>query len=229
MNKEWFYNLKKLLRPRSRLQEAIFALKHNKFGIIPTQNLILDLWNGHLCGGVIPTRFSEAGAYQTQHTDYRCLDEIFFHNDLEITNDDVLVDIGCGKGRVISFWARRKFGRRLVGIELDPDAAEVSAKRFEGCNNISIINGDAVEHLPLDGTVFYLWNPFNEAVMRRFADKLIRSADQMSNVRVIYNNCRHADVFTSNPVWETRPMSNKDVYPAILATLKCGVKTGEAA
>jgi hypothetical protein len=226
MSKDWFFRLKKLLRPRSRLQEAFFALKHNKFGFIPLQNLIFDLREGHLCGGIAPTRFRDAGANPIQHTDYRCLDEIFFNNGLDINKDDVLVDIGCGKGRVISFWARRKFGRKLVGIELDPDAAQFSIKRFESNNKVCIINGDAVENMPVDGNVFYLWNPFNEAVMQRFASKVIASADQMSNVRVIYNNCRHAEVFKSNPVWETRPLSNKDIYPAILATLKCGGKTG---
>ncbi|MBL9177488.1 MAG: hypothetical protein JNM65_05445 [Verrucomicrobiaceae bacterium] len=226
MIKNWLYQLKKKLRPRSRFQEAFFALKHSKFGFIPLQNFIFDLREGHLCGGIIQTRFRDAGAYQIQHTDYRCLDEIFLNNGLDINKDDVLVDIGCGKGRVISFWARRKFGRKLVGIELDPDAAQVSFKRFKSTSHVYIINGDAVENMPLDGTVFYLWNPFNEAVVQRFADKLIASAGQMSNVRVIYNNCRHAEVFTSNPVWETRPLSNKDIYPAILATLKCGGKSG---
>lgn len=218
--------LKNTLRPRSRLKEAVFDLRHSNFGLIPLQNFLLDLRDGYLCGGVIPSRYKESGAYQTQHTDYRSLEELFFNNSINIAVDDVLVDIGCGKGRVISFWLRRKMGRKLVGLELDPDAALVSAKRFQAEPKITIIKGDAVEHLPLDGTVFYLWNPFNEDVLRRFAEKLIGSADQMSNVRVIYNNCRHAEVFTSNPMWETRPLSNKDIYPAILATLKCGGKSG---
>lgn len=213
-------NLKKILRPRSRLQEALFVLKHSKWGIIPLQNLLLDLRDGTFCGGVIPSRFKEAGAYQTQHTDYQSLEEVFFNNDLGITKDEVLVDVGCGKGRVISFWLRRKLGRKWIGIELDPDAAAISVKRFKNEPDVTIINGDAVENLPVEGTLFYLWNPFNEVVLKRFTDRLIAMSDQMHNVRVIYNNCRHAEVFSSNPAWEIRTLTNKDVYPAILATLK---------
>jgi SAM-dependent methyltransferase len=220
MNTSSLSKLKKTLRPRSRLQELVFALRHSHFGLIPAQNLLLDLRDGYLCGGITPTRFREVGANPIQHTDYRSLDEIFLQNGINITKEDVLVDIGCGKGRVVSFWLRRRFGRKLIGIELDPDAAAVSTKRFRGKDSVTIINGDAVDHLPTDGTIFYLWNPFNEQVMRRFSEKLISKADQMPNVQVIYNNCRHAEVFTSNPAWETRPITNKDAYPAILAELK---------
>lgn len=213
-------NLKKILRPRSRVQEALFHLKHSRFGLVPLQNLVGDLRDGCFCGGIIQSRFKEKGAYQTQHTDYRSLEEVFFNNDLGISPDDVLVDVGCGKGRVISFWLRRKLGAKYIGIELDPEVAAISAERFKNDPRVRIIQGDAVENLPVEGTLFYLWNPFNADVLQRFVDRLLAMSGQMGRIRVVYNNCRHAEVFTSNPVWEVRPVSNKDAYPAILATLK---------
>lgn len=213
-------NLKKILRPRSRVKEFFFILKHSGFGIIPLQNLVCDLRDGCFCGGVIPSRFKENGAYQTQHTNYRSLEAVFFNNNLGISSEDVLVDVGCGKGRVISFWLRRKLGGKYIGIELDPEVAAISAERFKNESRVRIIHGDAVKNLPVEGTVFYLWNPFNADVVQSFADRMIALSNQMGCIRVVYNNCRHAEVFTSNPIWEIRQVSNKDVYPAIVATLK---------
>ena len=38
---------------------------------------------------------------------------------------------------------------------------------------MTILCGDATELLPPDGTVFYLFNPFDESVMRRFAEAML--------------------------------------------------------
>ena len=198
----------------------LFVLKQARWGIIPVQNLLLDLKHGYFCGGSTPTRFKETGALQIQHTNFVSLDEIFLRNDLGVTPDDVLVDVGCGKGRVIAYWRQQKLGRKYIGIELDPEPAMISKERFKDAPEVQIINGDAIENLPAEGTMFYLYNPFVESVVRRFCEKLEAIADRRKPVRVVYNNCRHAELFTENPAWDTRPISNKNAYPAILATLK---------
>ncbi len=77
----------------------------------------------------------------------------------------MLVDIGCGKGRVINFWLHQGLTNRLIGLELDPDVATAAQQRLAPYRNVQIIVGDAIENLPTDGTLFYLYNPFERPIV----------------------------------------------------------------
>ena len=85
---------------------------------------------------------------------------------LDVTPDDVFVDVGSGKGRVVLEAARRPF-RRVVGVELLPglhDRAAINARadrRRTRCREIELVRGDALRAgIPDDATVLFLFNPF---------------------------------------------------------------------
>ena len=55
----------------------------------------------------------------------------------EVTEDDVVYDLGCGDGRIV-IAAAKQYGARGVGIDIDPDLiaeARASAKR-EGVDHL---------------------------------------------------------------------------------------------
>ena len=117
------------------------------------------------------SRFQDLGAYPTMSAEYGVIDMMFQH--FPLSEKDVFVDVGCGFGRVISWLLLKKSPcRKYYGVELDPDVAAITAKRFEDYPQVSILNGNILDVLPHDGTVFWLYNPFDVCVLDAFLRKL---------------------------------------------------------
>lgn len=154
----------------------------------------LDLRYGRLLCGAQETRFAEAGAYAISNSSYAAVRHLFFGR---VKPFDVLVDVGCGKGRVINAWLAEGYANRMIGIELDAGVAERARARLGRFPNVSIITGDIVANFPDEGTLFYLFNPFDAQAMMRFKDRLKGSVSRrsMGEVTVIYYNCHHVEVF----------------------------------
>ena len=122
----------------------------------------------------------------------------------KIKDSDVLVDVGCGKGRVINWWLKQGHQNRIIGIELDETIAEMTRKRFQRYKNVEIICCDALEAIPEDGTIFFLYNPFGRSAIRAFKDRLKEKVRKKDRVRIIYANCAHLAAFSGDPDWTIR-------------------------
>jgi len=162
------------------------------------RNALIDLRYGGLLLGKIKTRYAHLGAVNTENSDYAALSRIFENR---IKSSDVLVDIGCGKGRVINWWLSRGLGNRMIGIELDERIAEQTRRRLRRYRNVTILTGDAIQNIPIDGTLFYLYNPFAAHVMEAFKNRLTSLFRQRGDITILYYNCRHVDVFQKDPAW----------------------------
>lgn len=131
------------------------------------------------------------------NSDYLDL-EMIFENPFDA--QDVLVDVGCGAGRVINQWLRMGVESQIYGLEIDERLGASTRRRLRRFENVSIITGDAVANLPSDGTEFFLFNPFDEATVRRFADAILPIAEAADrSVTIRYLNCKHVAVFQDNP------------------------------
>jgi hypothetical protein len=158
-----------------------------------TRDTVLDYkYSGRSLRGNHTSTYKHLGANDTYHTDYSVMPLIF--KNIEICPDDVLVDVGCGKGRIINYWLSRKLKNEIVGLELDPKIACRTARQFSGRRNIRIIPGDAISNLPSDGTVFYFYNPFTEEKVREFEDRVAKISENKA-VKVIYYNPKSLHVF----------------------------------
>lgn len=98
--------------------------------------------------------------------------------------DDVFVDYGCGKGRVVYLAARRPL-KRVIGVELSPELAEVARGNLEAygarltCRNVEIVCSDAVSWpVPDDLTIAFLYSPFTGNLFRAVVDNLRRSIER---------------------------------------------------
>jgi cyclopropane fatty-acyl-phospholipid synthase-like methyltransferase len=118
---------------------------------------------------------------------------------LPLNGDDVFVDVGCGRGRVVCFMAA-KGPRKIVGVELREDLAERSranaaAVASRGGAPIEILRCDAAALPPAvvdEGTVFYLFHPFGPETLRDFVDGLGESLRRRPrSVAVVYNTPIH--------------------------------------
>jgi hypothetical protein len=167
------------------------------------RNAVRDLRHGSFLGGTVKTRFEHLGAHDVGNVEYEDLAPLFAP--AEIGPGDVIADVGAGKGRSINWLLERYPQNRIIGIELDPEICEKTAHRLRRHGNVSILCGDATELLPRDGTVFYLFNPFDENVMRRFIDAYLASGMDPRR-RVVYHNCKFIQLFADNPRFEVQPI-----------------------
>jgi hypothetical protein len=147
--------------------------------------------------GAAPSRYEHLGARATSNSDSSALEFIFGNR---IQPNDVLIDVGCGKGRVLNWWLSQGLSNRMIGIELDDQIADDTRRRLRRFRNVEIVTGSAIDNLPEDGTLFYLFNPFDLETMRLFKSRLEQTISRRENpsATIIYFNCLHLDVFTSD-------------------------------
>ncbi len=136
------------------------------------RNAVLDLRYGRPLGGTVRTRYAHLGAFDTANSCYEDLPALFAA--AGVTAGDVVVDVGCGKGRVLNWLLRNHPGTAVVGIELDPEIAARTRRRLRRHDAVLVIAGDAASELPAAASVCYLFNPFDESVVARFAETLVR-------------------------------------------------------
>ncbi len=120
------------------------------------------------------------------------------------------VDLGCGLGRVLFGAYELGFGR-LVGVEYSPTLhaellgnlqasllSEAERARFD------VHHGDAaLFELPSGDCVVFLFNPFDETVLRRVVANVASSYEATPRmIRVVYYNAVHRRVFDEDARFE---------------------------
>ncbi len=98
---------------------------------------------------------------------------------------DVILDLGCGKGRALVQLARRCPVGRVVGLELNAglaDVARANLVRTRGRHRAAAFEvhvGDArTWEIPEDVTIVYLANPFDGVVFDEAMQRLFESYDR---------------------------------------------------
>ena len=118
-----------------------------------------------------------------------------------ISQDDILVDIGCGDGDIIAHWLERGLRNEIIGMELDEETFLATEERFVEYPNVTIILGNAAKYPPR-GTLYYLFNPFLGEEMQSFEQAVPRTA------RIIYYNPKELQMFGNwnvREIWSTHP------------------------
>ena len=111
---------------------------------------------------------------------------------LDICSDDIFVDIGCGKGRVICCAA--KLGvQKSIGIELDENlvsCAKHNALKLRGLHSPIDIFHVSAEDFDYDSiTLFYMFNPFNGNILQTVLSKIHESwIENPRRIRIAYVN-----------------------------------------
>lgn len=131
------------------------------------------------------------------NSDYHDLELLF---DGRIGERDILVDVGCGAGRVVNQWLRMGITNQIYGLENDRWLAAATRLRLRRRRNVIIVDGDAPSTLPPDATFFYLFNPFDESTTRRFAESIVEQVQTANHaVTIVYFNCKHVIAFLEHP------------------------------
>jgi SAM-dependent methyltransferase len=171
-------------------------------GPVMLRAALRDLRYGRPLGGTVRTRYEHLGAFHSTNTPYEEMARLFA--EVEVGPADVIVDVGCGKGRSLNWLLGRYPQNTIVGIELDPKIGAQTAKRLRRRANVAILCGDAIELLPPDGTIFYLFNPFDGAVMKRFAAALL----DRPAATIVYYNAKHLEPLRADSRYAVRELDD---------------------
>lgn len=121
--------------------------------------------------------------HQYEPTPYAALDQLF--TNYELTRNDRLVDMGCGKGR-IAFYVNHRFRASVVGIEVNPmlhtDALKNKAsyrkkvKHRKGMIDFQQVQAQSYEIAEND-SIFYFFNPFSVQIFMRVIQRILASLE----------------------------------------------------
>ncbi|MBV8991648.1 MAG: class I SAM-dependent methyltransferase [Solirubrobacterales bacterium] len=111
----------------------------------------------------------------------------------EVRTDDVFIDVGAGKGRVVIEAAKHYEFRRVMGVELSPELASVARANVSAASSlrshdIEITVGDATQsRIPDDVTVIFLYNPFRGLSFEHFLACVFASLNRRPRpIRLVY-------------------------------------------
>ncbi len=117
-------------------------------------------------------------------TNYKDLVKIF--DELNMTQYDTLVDLGCGLGRVL-FYCNQKYLCKVTGVEYDREIydklqenAEAYQKRFKGQEKkFSLLKMKAEDYIvDKDDNYFYMFNPFSMDILHQVMKNIIKSKEE---------------------------------------------------
>ena len=191
--------LKESLKSRGLLNTVQFTLA----------NLYYDLRQGTQTSGIVTAQDLDTTHPNKRHTigysasHYLLVRRIFKALDIDL-REAVLVDMGCGKGRVLL--VAMTFGfKKIIGVEFSEElsricvhnVANVRRRDIVSNSDIEIVTGDAADYtIPTDANVFYFFNPFGPEVLNRV---LLNIEDSLKirdrTLYVIYVNPVHKEQF----------------------------------
>ena len=104
---------------------------------------------------------------------------------------ELFVDYGSGKGSAI-IHARDIGFKEAIGVEFALELHEIAESNIEKMNlkGVQSVYADATTYpLPLDASVVYLFNPFDEIVMGKFIENIVKEKENFKgDVYFIYKN-----------------------------------------
>jgi hypothetical protein len=166
------------------------------------RSALRDLRYGRPLGGTVRSRYEHLGAFHATNSPYEDLERVFAG--VEVGPDDVIVDVGAGKGRSLNWLLGRFPANRIYGIELDPELAARTARRLRRHRKVTVVAADATRVIPPEGTVFYLFNPFDAEVTARFAQALLERGRPAT---IVYYNAKFLEAF-SDPRFSVRELDD---------------------
>jgi SAM-dependent methyltransferase len=172
-----------------------------------------DLRYGTSTGGWIPSNQLNTKSGNIKHsmryqaTKIRPLRKLM--KILRFPENSVFLDIGCGKGRVLLVASEYGF-KKVLGVEFTHDLCEIARRNIYLyrrhnvlTSDIEIVEDDIVNYkMTGDENVFYLYNPFNEVILRQLLENIRESVkENPRKIWLIYHIPDHMDVIDDQDIF----------------------------
>jgi len=143
---------------------------------------------------------------------------------VSMDQDSVLLDYGCGMGRVVAVAATHPI-RRVIGVELSHKLVDVARKNLErahgiACRDVELVEAHAAEFVvPDDVSVIHFYNPFIGKTLARVVNRIQDSIRRRPRtVQIIFFNHDHFDRIVDEMDWIRKTFSGH-FYPLISGAL----------
>ena len=116
-----------------------------------------------------------------------------------------VLDIGCGKGFVLNFFATMCFNE-ISGIEFDKTLCLKARKNLSrNIRRVKVYNVDAIDFPKYEEyDTFYMYNPFDENILEKVIDLITASYEtNPRQITIIYCNPIYKDVLINKGFKET--------------------------
>ena len=166
-------------------------------------NLIDARQDRRICGqsltrSIVSTMRETKGATNSSPTRYWILDSIF--NKIKVRPDDHVLDVGCGKGRVLAYLADRDLATSVTGVELDPRPAANCRKWIGRYPKLRLIEGNVMDIYLNDYTMLYMFHPITKDFLPAFFDKI--EQELTHPLRLVYlNDLAGFPLLNDRPGW----------------------------
>lgn len=125
---------------------------------------------------------------------------------LRPSEGDVLVDYGCGKGRVLLVSSLFPF-KHVVGVDFSEELCKIAADNASifsarcSCSPIEVVRADAGEYeVQADQSIFFFFNPFDERIMKRVFARINESIHRSPRHVSLVFLCVRPEVRSQIPV-----------------------------
>ncbi|MDO8577605.1 MAG: class I SAM-dependent methyltransferase [Dehalococcoidales bacterium] len=142
-----------------------------------------------------------------------------------VSREDVFIDFGSGKGRMVYVAARNYHFKKVIGVEKSEDLCAIARSNIRKnlhrlkCRNVELISTNVLDYeVPDDVSIVYMYNPFAGAVFADTIGKLNRSLTRHPRkLRLIYRNPTMHDLLVQNGFQVERQLPELTLYVAGLS------------
>ena len=109
------------------------------------------------------------------------------------------IDIGSGKGKACFFALKKKLFNKVIGVEFSSELVEIANanKCIYGSEEIEFFNSDASTYILPNGTsLVFLFNPFDEIVLRKFIQNNIEHFKTDKSIIAYANDIHRETILT---------------------------------
>ena len=184
----------------------LFTYVHKKISSVILR-LMDETADRHICGqslvkyvkSVYRDDANGVGMTGSQSTSYVILDRIFSH--VTLTGQDSLLDVGCGKGRVLAFLVKKHAPCRLYGVEINEISGRVAQEWTRKYDQVNVTIGDAFQMDYNSYTILFLGRPFLPKTFLQFIEKL--ESELTHPITLIYwVDQQSGYLLKDRPAWE---------------------------
>jgi SAM-dependent methyltransferase len=138
---------------------------------------------------------------------------------LKISQTDIALDVGCGKGGAMITLARYPF-QRVEGVDSSRELVAIAEQNFRRLRlkKCRVYTADAARFDCLDDYNFiYMYNPFPYPVMKDFIANLEKSLSQSPRfIRLLYKNPVCDAVIQANGIFKLTSIFDHSTHPFFL-------------
>ncbi len=127
---------------------------------------------------------------------------------LRLGENDRFLDVGCGKGRVLGFFAQAFPQAEICGAEINPEVYEFASRWSRDIPNIRLLNQNVFELDLSEYTVLWLYHPFLPKTAESFWETAEKTLSPGTRV-VLWNDYASMRFLKNREGWKVLKKINK--------------------